>query len=84
MCHHRLLASTELTLLSQVLVFVMVLSYSFQDWIEGGVVTFVIILNVVIGFLQEYRAEKRMDALRALSSPSATVLRNGNTAIIPK
>ncbi|CAI4217089.1 unnamed protein product [Parascedosporium putredinis] len=50
----------------------------------GGVVTFVIILNVVIGFWQEYRAEKRMDSLRALSSPSATVLRDGNTAVIPK
>jgi P-type Na+/K+ transporter len=62
----------------------MILSYSFQDWIEGGVVTGVIILNVAIGFFQEYRAEKRMDALRALSSPSATVLRNGKTEVIPK
>lgn len=62
----------------------MVLSYAFKDWIEGGVVTSVIILNVAIGFWQEYRAEKRMDSLRALSSPSAAVLRNGNISVIPK
>ena len=62
----------------------MVLSDVFKDFVEGGVVTFVIILNVVIGFWQEYRAEKRMDSLRALSSPSATVLRDGNTSVIPK
>ncbi len=66
------------------MIFVMVLSYSFKDWIEGGVVTFVIFLNVAIGFWQEYRAEQRMDSLRALSAPSALVLRNGNTTVIPK
>jgi magnesium-transporting ATPase (P-type) len=62
----------------------MVLSFAFRDWIEGGVVTFVIFLNVIIGFWQEFRAEQRMDSLRALASPSATVLRNGNTSVIPK
>jgi P-type Na+/K+ transporter len=62
----------------------MILSYAFKDWIEGGVVTAVIILNVAIGFYQEYRAEKRMDALRALSSPSAKVLRDGKVETIPK
>jgi magnesium-transporting ATPase (P-type) len=46
-------------------------------------VTFVIILNATIGFVQEYKAEKRMDALRALGSPSASVLRNGNISVIP-
>ncbi|EHK45529.1 cation transporting ATPase [Trichoderma atroviride IMI 206040] len=66
-----------------VLVFAMALSFGIQDYIEGGVLAFVIFLNVTIGFWQEYRAEKRMDALRALSSPSAMVLRDGNTQVIP-
>lgn len=34
----------------------MCLSYGVKDWIEGGVITAVIILNVTIGFFQEYRA----------------------------
>lgn len=60
------------------------LSFGIKDYIEGGVLACVIFLNVTIGFWQEYRAEKRMDALRALSSPSAMVLRDGKTQVISK
>ncbi|KAL8338245.1 hypothetical protein RB601_006500 [Gaeumannomyces tritici] len=66
-----------------VLFFAMALSFGIKDWIEGGVLAAVIVLNVSIGFVQEYRAEKKMDALRALSSPSATILRDGKTQVIP-
>lgn len=62
----------------------MVLSFAVKDWIEGGVLVAVIVLNVSIGFYQEYGAEKKMDALKALSSPSAMVLRDGKTQVIPK
>jgi Na+-exporting ATPase len=68
----------------KVLAFAMALSFGIKDYIEGGVLVFVIVLNVTIGFWQEYRAEKRMDALRALSSPSAMVLRDGKTQVISK
>ena len=66
-----------------VLVLAMALSYGVTDYIEGGVITAVIILNVVIGFYQEFQAEKKMDSLRSLSSPSAQVIRDGNEATIP-
>ncbi|KAK4176632.1 hypothetical protein QBC36DRAFT_187037 [Triangularia setosa] len=66
-----------------VLFFAMALSFGVGDYIEGGVLAAVIILNVSIGFYQEYGAEKKMDALRALSSPSANVLRDGKTQVIP-
>ncbi|KUJ18011.1 potassium/sodium efflux P-type ATPase [Mollisia scopiformis] len=66
-----------------VLVFAMALSYGVGDYIEGGVLTAVIVLNVSIGFFQEYKAEKKMDSLRALSSPSAAVLRDGRIDVIP-
>jgi Na+-exporting ATPase len=62
----------------------MALSFGVADYIEGGVLAAVIVLNVSIGFVQEYKAEKKMDALRALSSPSASVLRDGNRIVIPK
>lgn len=61
----------------------MALSYGVTDYIEGGVITAVILLNVVIGFYQEFQAEKKMDSLRSLSSPSATVLRDGHRETIP-
>ncbi|PWW78360.1 potassium/sodium eff [Tuber magnatum] len=63
---------------AMVLIIAMALSYGVKDWIEGGVITAVIFLNVTIGFFQEYRAEKTMDSLRSLSSPTAAVLRDGN------
>ncbi|KAL1969556.1 hypothetical protein VTN77DRAFT_8994 [Rasamsonia byssochlamydoides] len=66
-----------------VLVLAMALAYGISDYVEGGVITAVIIANVLIGFYQEFQAEKKMDALRSLSSPSATVIRNGQTDTIP-
>jgi len=62
----------------------MALSFAVGDYVEGGVLVAVIVLNVSIGFFQEYSAEKKMDALRALSSPSALVLRDGRTSVIAK
>ncbi|KAK6857741.1 hypothetical protein PG995_005440 [Apiospora arundinis] len=40
-------------------------------------------LNVVVGFFQEYSAEKTMNSLRSLSSPTATVVRAGESHVIP-
>lgn len=47
--------SNSLTL---VLVIAMALSFGTNDFIEGGVITAVIFLNVVVGFFQDYRAEQ--------------------------
>ncbi|RFU72927.1 potassium sodium efflux p-type atpase [Trichoderma arundinaceum] len=80
---YSILAKQILNAMIIVLVFAMALSFGIKDYIEGGVLACVIFLNVTIGFWQEYRAEKRMDALRALSSPSAMVLRDGHTQVIP-
>jgi P-type Na+/K+ transporter len=67
----------------QVLVLAMALAYGVSDYVEGGVITAVIVGNILIGFYQEYRAEQKMDALRSLSSPSSTVIRDGETHTIP-
>ncbi|KAI1819481.1 hypothetical protein F4861DRAFT_534405 [Xylaria intraflava] len=65
-----------------VLFFAFALSIAVGDYIEGGVLAAVIMLNVSVGFFQEYGAEKKMDALRALSSPSAMALRDSRTQVI--
>jgi Na+-exporting ATPase len=60
----------------------MAVSFAIESWIEGGVVTAIILLNVIIGFMQEFSAEKTMDSLRSLSSPTATAIRDGKTVTI--
>ena len=66
--------SNSLTL---VLVITMVLSFAINDLIEGGVIIAVIVFNIVVGFLQDYRAEKTIQALYALSAPTCKVIRSG-------
>lgn len=58
-------------------------SYGMLDYIEGSVIAAVICLNIVIGFVQDFRAEKTMQSLNSLSAPIATVIRdNGNPSKI--
>jgi len=66
-----------------VLIMAMAVSYGIGSYIEGSVVAFVILLNVIVGFFQEYSAEKTMDSLRSLSSPTASVVRDGKSSVIP-
>ena len=61
----------------------MAVSYGIGSYIEGGVVTAVILLNIIVGFFQEYSAEKTMDSLRSLSSPTAAVVRGGKASVVP-
>ncbi|KAL4778485.1 hypothetical protein BJX76DRAFT_362687 [Aspergillus varians] len=66
--------SNSLTL---ILVIVMGVSFGIDDYIEGGVITAVILLNIVVGFVQDYRAEKDILSLQRLSAPICKVLRDG-------
>ncbi|KAB8072501.1 hypothetical protein BDV29DRAFT_177305 [Aspergillus leporis] len=66
-----------------VLILAMAVSFGIQSWIEGGVICAVIVLNIVVGFFQEYAAEKTMESLHSLSSPTGVVSRDGQTFSIP-
>jgi P-type E1-E2 ATPase len=50
--------------------------------VEGEVITFVIVLNVVVGFFQEYSAEKTLSSIRALGSPTARVIRDSQSEVV--
>ena len=43
----------------------------------------IVVLNAAIGFIQEYRAEKAMEALRQMAAPAARVLRDGRVSAVP-
>jgi magnesium-transporting ATPase (P-type) len=46
-------------------------------WVDTAVILAVVIANAVIGFLQEGKAERAMDAIRRMLAPRASVLRDG-------
>ena len=55
-----------------------------SDNVESAVVIFaVILMNAVLGTVQHEKARKSLDSLKSLSSPSAKVIRNGQTLEIP-
>ncbi|TIC97427.1 Sodium transport ATPase 5 [Colletotrichum higginsianum] len=78
----RILIAQVANAMTLVLILAMAVSFGIKSWIEGGVVAGVILLNVVVGFFQEYSAEKTMDSLRSLSSPTARTIRDGQSLTV--
>jgi Na+-exporting ATPase len=66
-----------------VLILAFAVSLGIQSFIEGGVLAFVVLINLLVGFFQEWSAEKTTSALKNLASPTARVLRSGHTNCIP-
>jgi len=48
-----------------------------QHWVDTGVILGVVLINAIIGFIQEGKAEQALDAIRNMLSPRALVLRDG-------
>lgn len=51
--------------------------------IEASAIAVIVLFAVLLGFIQEYRAERAIDALRKMAEPSATVIRDGKEIDIP-
>jgi Ca2+-transporting ATPase len=49
----------------------------FQEWVDAGVILGVVLVNAVIGFIQEAKAVKAMEALAKTMVTEATVIRSG-------
>ncbi len=65
----------------QPLVYILLLSafvtLILQEWVDSSVIFGVVIVNAIIGFIQESKAEKAIESLKQMMTTQATVLRDG-------
>ena len=52
-------------------------------WIDAGIIFAVVLVNALLGFIQEGKAEKALDSIRNMLSAEARTMRGGETRLIP-
>src|SRR5262249_56971074 len=52
-------------------------------WIDAGIIFAVVVLNALLGFIQEGKAEKALDSIRNMLSAEARTMRSAETRMIP-
>src|SRR3569623_456154 len=58
------------------------LSVAFGERLDAIALAAIVVINAVLGFVQEHRAERAIQALRAVTSPRATVVRDNRRQVI--
>lgn len=66
-----------------VLIFAALISYIAGESTNAYVILGIVVLVAIIGFFQEYKAERAMEALRDMVAPEADVMRDGRMSTIP-
>lgn len=79
----RLLAEQFTDFMVLVLIGATLISWFLGEHEDALAILAIVVLNALLGFVQEYRAERSLAALKQLSAPQAHVLRNGVTGNIP-
>src|SRR5918997_6346670 len=70
-----------------VLIVILLLATALSAFLGHGVeaiaITVIVLFAVVLGFVQEYRAERAIEALREMAAPAATAIRDGRERRVP-
>ncbi len=66
-----------------ILLIAVVLSALIGEMVDSAIILVIVIFCAVLGFVQEYRAEKAMEALKKMLSPTIRVLRGGKEEDVP-
>jgi Ca2+-transporting ATPase len=60
-----------------------VISAVLGDWVEAAVIMAIVVLNAILGVVQESRAEEALAALKKMAAPESQVLRDGRRVSVP-
>jgi Ca2+-transporting ATPase len=70
-----------------VLIIILLIATAISAFLGHGVeaiaIAVIVLFAVLLGFIQEYRAERAIEALRQMAAPTATVIRDGQEIVIP-
>lgn len=79
----RILADQFASAMIALLAAAAAVSVAFGEYQDAGAIAAILLLNAGLGFLQEYRAQRALAALRLLSVPKVRARRSGRTSTIP-
>lgn len=79
----RKLVSQFSDLVIWILIFAALIAGLMGEWVDTFAILAIVLLNGIIGFMQEERAERALASLQKLSSPMAKVLRDGEMKLLP-
>ena len=60
-----------------------IISAILGEWVDAAAIMTIVVLNAIMGVVQESRAEASLAALKKMAAPDAQVLRNGKHVIVP-
>ncbi|CAB1128525.1 P-type calcium transport ATPase (sporulation) [Candidatus Hydrogenisulfobacillus filiaventi] len=58
-------------------------SFALGEVADAVTIVAIVVMNALLGFVQEYRAERSVEALKALTAPTARVRRDGRWQVLP-
>ena len=79
----KLFLSQFTSVIVWVLIGAAVISGLLEDWLDAVAILAIVLLNGVLGFYQEFRAERSLAALKRMSVATARVMRDGVLHVIP-
>lgn len=79
----KILAAQFTSLIVWILIVAGLVAGALGEWLDAAAILAIVLLNGLIGFTQEFKAEKSIAALRRLTAPNARVRRQGRSSVIP-
>jgi Ca2+-transporting ATPase len=66
-----------------ILIVAAIVSFFLGEYVDSGAIMSIVILNAILGVVQESKAEEALAALKKMTAPNAEVLRDGHLRIVP-